>query len=249
MVLATAAGAVLGLLTVLTVLDFGFLNVLSRPFDPTADWHLADSVVHLLTGSLGRPGAIAALVGFLVLVAALLVAVTLAARRVATVVVRRRPRPGMVVGRAGPGLRRVPRPRCGGRARRPGHRRERHRAGRWSAAVAWSPGRASSARSRPRARRDPLRGVAPDQLLAGLRGKDVVVAFVESYGRSTLTAPDYAGPMAATLDGATRRLTAAGFGARSAYLTSPTSGGGSWLAHATFLSGLWVDSERRHYDA
>jgi hypothetical protein len=73
-----------------------------------------------------------------------------------------------------------------------------------------------------------------------------VVAFVESYGRSALTAPDYAGPMGATLDDATRRLTAAGFGTRSAYLTSPTSGGGSWLAHATFMSGLWVDSERRH---
>src|ERR671911_689996 len=90
MVLATIAGAVLGLLTVLTVLDLGFVSVLSRPFDPTSDWHLADSVVDLLTGSLGRRGAVAALVGFLVLVAALLVAVTLAARRVARVLVRRR---------------------------------------------------------------------------------------------------------------------------------------------------------------
>jgi hypothetical protein len=93
---------------------------------------------------------------------------------------------------------------------------------------------------------DPLRGVAPEQLLAGLRGKDVVVAFVESYGRSALTAPDYSGPMAATLHAADQRLAAAGFGTRSAYLTSPTSGGGSWLAHSTFLSGLWVDSERRY---
>ena len=42
--------------------------------------------------------------------------------------------------------------------------------------------------------------------------------------------------MAATLDGASGRLAAAGFGARSAYLTS-TSGGGSWLAHTTLLSG------------
>ena len=93
---------------------------------------------------------------------------------------------------------------------------------------------------------DALRGLDPHQLLAGLRGKDVVVAFVESYGRDALTAPDYAAPMAATLDGATGRLAAAGFSARSAYLTSPTSGGGSWLAHTTLLSGVWVDNVR-HY--
>ena len=242
---ATAAGAVLGLSTVLTVLDFGFLSVLSRRFDPTADWQLADSVVHLLTGSLGRPGAIAAVVGFLVLVAALLVAVTLAARRIATVLVQRPAPARMVVGvlvpvcvvSLGLGAGVVPGAPVTA-ANATGQVLERGRR------LVAGPGeqRAFAAACAT----DPLRDVASDQLLSGLRGKDVVVAFVESYGRSTLTAPDYAGPMAATLDRATRQLTAAGFGARSAYLTSPTSGGGSWLAHATFLSGLWVDSERRH---
>ena len=75
-----------------------------------------------------------------------------------------------------------------------------------------------------------------------------MVAFVESYGRDALTAPDYAAPMTATLDGATRRLAASGFSARSAYLTSPTSGGGSWLAHTTLLSGVWVDNVRHYGD-
>ena len=153
MVLATAAGAVLGVLTMLTVLDFGFVNVLSRPFDPTADWHLAGSVVQLLTGSLGRPGAIAALVGFLALVLALLVAVTLATRRVAALVLPAPPLGPKGRRPARPGLRGVPRPRCGGRAGHPGRGRERHGAARWSVVAAWSPGRASSARSRPRARR------------------------------------------------------------------------------------------------
>ena len=43
-----------------------------------------------------------------------------------------------------------------------------------------------------------------------------------------------------------RRLRAAGYSARSAFLTSPTFGAASWLAHATLQSGLWVDSERRY---
>lgn len=245
MVLATIAGAVLGLLTVLTVLDLGFVSVLSRPFDPTSDWHLADSVVDLLTGSLGRRGAVAALVGFLVLVAALLVAVTLAARRVARVLVRRRTVARSVLGVLVPvcvvslalGAGVVPgAPVVAASAT--GEAVERGRR------LVAGPGeqRAFEAACAT----DALRGVEPERLLAGLRGKDVVIAFVESYGRSALTEPDYAAPMGATLDGATRRLAAVGFDARSAYLTSPTSGGGSWLAHATFLSGLWVDNERRH---
>ncbi len=43
-----------------------------------------------------------------------------------------------------------------------------------------------------------------------------------------------------------RQLTSAGYQTRSAFLTSPTFGAGSWLAHATLQSGLWVDSEQRY---
>ena len=64
-----------------------------------------------------------------------------------------------------------------------------------------------------------------------------MIAFVESYGRDSIDVPGYAATMGATLDSANRRLAAAGFDARSGYLTSPVSGGGSWLAHTTFLSG------------
>jgi hypothetical protein len=44
----------------------------------------------------------------------------------------------------------------------------------------------------------------------------------------------------------TKRLAAAGFSARSAFLTSPTYGGISWLAHSTMQSGLWVNTPRRY---
>ena len=49
------------------------------------------------------------------------------------------------------------------------------------------------------------------------------------------------------LDAGTTRLRASGYDARSAFLTSPTFGGNSWLAHATLKSGLWVDNQW-HYE-
>lgn len=42
------------------------------------------------------------------------------------------------------------------------------------------------------------------------------------------------------------QLDAAGYRSRSAWLTSPTFGGISWLAHATLQSGLWVNSQQRY---
>ena len=42
------------------------------------------------------------------------------------------------------------------------------------------------------------------------------------------------------------QLRAAGFSARSAFLTSPTFGGLSWLAHSTLQSGIKVDGQRRY---
>ncbi len=50
----------------------------------------------------------------------------------------------------------------------------------------------------------------------------------------------------AVLANGTRRLEAAGFSARSGFLTSPTFGGISWLAHSTMQSGVWVKSRRRY---
>jgi hypothetical protein len=93
---------------------------------------------------------------------------------------------------------------------------------------------------------DPLRDTPGDQLLTSLRGKDVVVTFVESYGRSAIENPEFSAPVNTALEDGTRRLKAAGFGARSGFLTSPVFGGGSWLAHSTFLSGLWIQNQQRY---
>jgi len=83
-------------------------------------------------------------------------------------------------------------------------------------------------------------------LLAGLRGKDVVVAFVESYGRVAVQDSTMARDVDATLDAGTQALSQSGFSAQSAFLHSPTYGGLSWLAHSTFQSGLWIDNQQRY---
>jgi hypothetical protein len=95
-------------------------------------------------------------------------------------------------------------------------------------------------------REDPATDLPADRLLAGLRGKDVLVVFVESYGRVALTDPEISPGVDEVLDRGAARLADAGFDSRSAWLTSPTFGALSWLAHATLQTGLWVDSQDRY---
>lgn len=85
-----------------------------------------------------------------------------------------------------------------------------------------------------------------DSLFSRLRGKDVFVVFAESYGRVLLEREPFAEPVRATLSQAQESLEAEGVHMRSAFLTSPTVGGLSWLAHASALSGAWIDSETRY---
>ena len=44
----------------------------------------------------------------------------------------------------------------------------------------------------------------------------------------------------------TGKLTRAGWSTQSAWLTSPTFGGISWLAHSTLQSALWISSSQRY---
>lgn len=90
--------------------------------------------------------------------------------------------------------------------------------------------------------------VPPTALLAELGARDVLIVFIESYGRSVIEDPRYSPTIDLALDDMDETLDRIGAGIRSAWLTSPVSGGQSWLAHGTFLSGLWIDSQRR-YDA
>ncbi len=87
-----------------------------------------------------------------------------------------------------------------------------------------------------------------DGLLSGLGKTDVLLVFVESYGRTAIETPAYAAITGPTLRHFDAELGKAGFEARSAWLASSTFGGQSWLAHGTLLSGLCIDGQGR-YDA
>jgi hypothetical protein len=86
----------------------------------------------------------------------------------------------------------------------------------------------------------------PHDLLTRLRGKDVLLVFVESYGRVAVEGSWFAPMVQRTLATATADLGSMGFSARSGWLRSPTFGGISWLAHSTLQTGLWIDSQQRY---
>lgn len=79
-----------------------------------------------------------------------------------------------------------------------------------------------------------------------LGDRDVVFIFVESYGRTSFDNPLYSPTHLATLQQAEAPLNDAGFNIRSGWLTSPTAGGQSWLAHGSLASGLWTSDNGRY---
>jgi phosphatidylglycerophosphate synthase len=93
---------------------------------------------------------------------------------------------------------------------------------------------------------DPEASVPASDLLTGLRGKDVIIAFVESYGQVAVQGTSFSAGVDAVLRQGTASLARAGWSSRSAWTTSPGFGGISWLAHSTLQSGLWVDTVQRY---
>lgn len=245
LVAAAAGGAGLGVLTLLRVFDMGFVSVLGRPFDPVFDWVLLGNAHEFLEGSYGSAGALAAAVAAVGLAVVGIAALALAMLQVARAVGRHRraaTRAAAVLAVAWVACLAV-----GAQLVAPVPV-----ASRSAAALAYEKARQVSASLRDervfaeQAAVDPFRTTPPDELLSALRGKDVVLTFIESYGRNAVEDPRYAPVIAPLLDAGTARLAAAGYGARSGWLTSPLAGGGSWMAHATFVSGLRVDNQNRY---
>jgi hypothetical protein len=241
------AGVAVGVLTVLKALDLASSAALSRPFDPVGDGSYLGSAIGLLGDSIGRQGAVLTVVGAGLLLIAILVLVPLSALRLERVVSRHRDRAARGVAALGAAwlLFAVAGAQAG------------------SAGGVAALGTASLAEAHVRDLRagiqdrqaftagvahDPFDRVSGSDLLTGLQGKDVVFVFVESYGRVAVDGSAVAQQVGPTLASGTARLRSAGFEARSAFLTSPTFGGISWLAHSTLQSGLWVADQQR-YDA
>lgn len=77
----------------------------------------------------------------------------------------------------------------------------------------------------------------PQTNLGALGGEDVLLVFLESYGAVTYDTPTIARVVAPARDELAHAAAATGRHVVSAYVSSPTFGGNSWLAHASFLSG------------
>ncbi|MDQ1512508.1 MAG: hypothetical protein QOC59_350, partial [Microbacteriaceae bacterium] len=245
-ILAVTAGVLLGLLTVLKVLNAGFFEELRRPFDPVSDWRQLGPAVGVLQDSVGPAGAVAAAVGALLLIVALPVVVTVSVNRITRVAASHRAGSARVSAAFGtawvlsavlglaaaPG---VPVASVGAAAF----------ASHEAAAIGGSVRDLALFRGELSAT-DRYGRTPSTDLLRGLAGKDVLLVFVESYGQVAVQGSSFAPGVDAALDRDTRALKAAGFASRSAFLTSPTFGGVSWLAHSTLQSGVWVPDQQRY---
>jgi hypothetical protein len=93
---------------------------------------------------------------------------------------------------------------------------------------------------------DPEASVPASDLLTGLRGKDVIIAFVESYGQVAVQGTNFSVGVDTVLRRSTASLARAGWSTQSAWITAPGFGGASWFAHSTLQSGLRADTGQRY---
>jgi phosphatidylglycerophosphate synthase len=93
---------------------------------------------------------------------------------------------------------------------------------------------------------DPEASLPASDLLTGLRGKDVIVAFVESYGQVSIQGGSFSPGIDASLRRDNASLASAGWSAQSAWVNAPGYGGISQEAHSTLQAGLWVNSRQRY---
>jgi phosphatidylglycerophosphate synthase len=252
LVLPTAWGRVLGVVggvalmatLVLSGLDLGFYEAFDRPFNPLTDPGYVGSGLDLVHRSAGTSGQVLAVGGVAVLVVgglALCVWASLRLRRAA----RRAPRVWAravvaltlvwaVAGIGGAHLSGVPVAAAPAaslvRAQIDEVRVELHDRAVFERTLA----------------HDPYAGTPGRDLLRDLRGKDVVLVFVESYGRVAVDGSWFAPMVDRTLATSSDELGSMGYSIRSGWLRSPTFGGISWLAHSTLQSGLWIDSQQRY---
>ncbi|KIZ16009.1 hypothetical protein SNA_22480 [Streptomyces natalensis ATCC 27448] len=242
---AAVAGAGLGVLTVLNLLDIGFNEALGRGFNPVYDWILLDDGESFLQDSIGPTKATGVAIGALALALALLILMTLAVVRLGNLMARHgaaATRAVLVLGtvwtactalgvQATTGVPVAAESAAG---------LVQNRAQQVRASLADEQAFAKVAAA------DTFRDTPGNRLLTGLRGKDVIFTFIESYGRSAIEDPLMAPGVDAALADGTTQLRAAGYAARSGWLTSSTYGGSSWLGHSTFMSGLWIDNQQRY---
>ncbi len=234
-------GVVLGLVTLKKLFDIGFYSVLNRSFDPVSDWPLVADAANYIERSYGKAGEIGAEIAAVLIVVAVFTLMAWSALRLAGLAVRHRRRATGTVAVLGVawvacfalGAQLVPAVSVA----------SRNAAGTAAyGAIQVRDGLRDRAAFAKEAANDAYANTPGSQLFTALRGKDVLITFVESYGVTALADPQ----VDAVLDNGTKQLAQDGYVTKSAFMSSPTFGGGSWLAHGTILSGLWIDSQQRY---
>jgi phosphatidylglycerophosphate synthase len=242
---AVLSGVVIGVLLIVKVFDLGFRTVFARPFDLLNDWYFLGPGVGVLGDSIGHAAAVGVAVfagvlalGVLVLLPLCMLRLTSYAARHPTGTSRTVVALGIVwVVAAVLGVQVTPGVNV---------------ASTTSSSLVYD--EVQQVRFDLKDRKvfdgildkDPYAQVPSNQLLTSLRGKDVLLVFVESYGRVAVEGTSYSPAIGQVLDDGARRLRDVGYRSRSGWLRSPTFGAGSWLAHATLQSGVWVNSQQRY---
>lgn len=250
-VLRMALVATLGAIALLKLADFGTFIAFNRGFNVVVDLMLLHAGWTLLNGSIGAPLAFAATIGVVTAFVALLVALWWAAsvwagltqavtwRALGLVVFV--PALALAVAEIGqarhawvlPDTLRAAIPGAAFTARVGIERIEQVRNT-----------RADLAAFRLAAADDPMLNAGP--LLDHLGDRDLIVVYVESYGRSSFRNPLYAATHVATLNTLQGDLAAKGVAMRSGWATAPMVGGQSWLAHGSVASGMWLNTQGRY---
>jgi phosphatidylglycerophosphate synthase len=244
-VMVWLVGPALGLVVILKILNIGFYGAFDRAFDPYQDVSYAGRGSETLRVTFGSTEAHLITAAVIVFVVTVLLIVTLAVRRLTRVAAGHRIWSLRTVAALGAVW-----VLCWAL----GARLVSHTPIASTSAAALVADDVSAARADIRdsavyaqqIRQDRFRNTPTDQLLTGLRGKDVLLTFVESYGKVAVQGSSFSPEVDAALADGTKQLQTAGFSARSAFLTSPTFGGISWLAHSTLQSGTWVNTPRRY---
>ena len=235
--LAVVAGAVLAVLVVVKVLDMGFITAFDRPFDPVSDSTYVGIGIETLRDAIGRSSANVAVAVIVVLLVGLLALPVLALLRLTRVAAGHRDwalRAAVALGVVWVVLRVLGAPVAS------------------TSTASLAVAEVQAVRSGLRAHdilareipRDRFHATPGDRLLTGLRGKDVLLLFVESYGKVAVQGSSFSPGVDAVLDRGTAQLRARGFSSRSAFLSSSTFGGLSWLAHSTLQSGIRIGTQR-----
>jgi phosphoglycerol transferase MdoB-like AlkP superfamily enzyme len=244
-VVAAVLGPALALLVILKILDIAFFKAFTRPFDLIGDAGNAGVGIETLRAAIGRTEANLIVYGGLAIAIALLVFMTLAAFRL-TRVAADHPRWSLRAVAAIGGVWLV----CSAF----GAQFISHTPIASTSAAGFVIHEAHAVQAdihdqgvfAGQIKHDRFRSTPGNQLLTALRGKDVLLTFVESYGQVTVQGSSFSPAVDALLDRGTSQLKTAGFSARSAFLTSPTFGGVSWLAHSSLQAGVWANSQRRY---